>query len=349
MTDVEYRFWQKVCKSADPNGCWVWTAAKDYYGYGVFSRSHYNKSTRAHRAIWEILNGEIPKGYVICHKCDNPPCVRPDHLFVGTHKENMLDKVSKGRAAGQKKGENHTQSFLTEADVIRIFELNQDGLTCRDIGKLLDIAEWSVSLILRGKRWGHVETPFRDKVKDNTYFTDEEVVGIFRRYKELGSMRKLAAELGRDSGNVYNILSRKYYSHVVLPEELQFEIKPSVKLTAEDIPVIFQLFKDGLSMLDIANRYDLDVSNIGLILNRKTWKRVPIPDELIPNIKPPNAKLDPDKVVEIFRGAALGVSRKELAKMFGVHIGTIKQVLARKVWQEVEIPEDLILTPKVAQ
>lgn len=346
MSRIEARFWSKVSKSSEPDGCWEWTACRDRFGYGVCSKTILNTSTRAHRAIWQILFGEIPEGYVICHKCDNPPCVRPDHLFPGTALDNMRDKVAKGRAHGQNKGEEHTQSLLKNEDIVRIFQLNQDGLTCRAIGKLLLVSEYNVSLILRNKRWAHVETPFRDRVKDNTHYTDAEVVQIFRRYKELRSMRKLADELGKDSGNVHNILSRKYYSDVELPDDLKFEIQPNVKLTAEEIPKIFQFYKDGLSMQEIADQYDMDISNVLLILRRKTWKRVQVPDDLLPNIRKPNSKLDHGMVLEIFKGATLGVPRKELAKMFGVHIGTIKQVLLRKIWQEVEIPPEYMWTPK---
>lgn len=91
MNDTQ-RFLAKVKKSTK---CWEWTASKDGFGYGMFSL--YGKRQGAHRASWQIFKGQIPKKMYVLHKCDNPSCVRPGHLFIGTQKENVKDAVSKGR------------------------------------------------------------------------------------------------------------------------------------------------------------------------------------------------------------------------------------------------------------
>lgn len=87
------RFWSKVRKSDE---CWIWIAGRYFpAGYGQFFLD--GRDMRAHRTSWTIVHGPIPDGLWVLHKCDNPPCVRPDHLFLGTRSDNMRDCVSKGR------------------------------------------------------------------------------------------------------------------------------------------------------------------------------------------------------------------------------------------------------------
>lgn len=98
---AESRFWPKVDKSPGhgPQGeCWVWTASTNPDGYGNLN---HGKENRAHRVSWKIHNGPIPPDLQVLHRCDNPPCVRPDHLWLGTHADNMRDMGIKGRRKGK--------------------------------------------------------------------------------------------------------------------------------------------------------------------------------------------------------------------------------------------------------
>jgi len=94
MPDVAPRFWAKVAKS---DGCWLWTGARASNGYGSFRFADRPCATAAHRAAWELACGPIPHGMHVLHRCDNPPCVNPAHLFLGTHLENVRDREAKGR------------------------------------------------------------------------------------------------------------------------------------------------------------------------------------------------------------------------------------------------------------
>lgn len=135
------------------SGCLEWDRAIFHSGYGQLTVNY--KTTLAHRYAWLLLKGEIPEGMHVCHKCDNRRCCNVEHLFLGTHSDNMQDKVRKGRSTDIK-GELNPMSKLKEDDVQLIRLLRASGNSCQKIGELYDMSYRSVWRICKGQRWKHV-------------------------------------------------------------------------------------------------------------------------------------------------------------------------------------------------
>ncbi len=150
------RFWAKVAKSDD--GCWIWTAKTNKPGgYGQLHRGgSKGKMVAAHRLAWELSNGDIPAGMCVCHRCDNPLCVNPSHLFLASHAENMADRDAKGRCVNRR-GEDHGLSKLSESDIRDIRRIcDGGGMRHREIGEKFRVSRSLIGLIARRKIWKHV-------------------------------------------------------------------------------------------------------------------------------------------------------------------------------------------------
>lgn len=149
---VEQRFWAKVDKTGP---CWEWTGAKDRRGYGRFGKPRGNGTWIAPRLAWTLSVGPVPDGLFVCHHCDNPGCVRPDHLFVGTNADNMRDCIKKGRQA-HNRGEKCGRAKLTANAVIEIHRLTASGESQKNIAAMLGVDPSAVSRVVHKKRWSHV-------------------------------------------------------------------------------------------------------------------------------------------------------------------------------------------------
>ncbi len=150
--DIE-RFWKKVdIKSEDE--CWEWLGCKDKNGYGQFRVN--NKTYKSHRISWILENGDIPENYCICHSCDNPLCCNPNHLFLGTHKDNIADRDKKGRQAirnGIKNG-NHKK---IDQEILEIRQKYLTGLyTQKDLAEEYGVSQTQISFIVNKKQWKHI-------------------------------------------------------------------------------------------------------------------------------------------------------------------------------------------------
>lgn len=135
--------------SKQKNDCIIYNGTKNIDGYGQIR--YRNKFYRVHRVIFEHHNGSIPKGKIIRHKCDNPPCINIDHLLIGTQLDNINDKMLRKRQA---KGEKQGASKLTEKQVLKIYELAWNGeILQRQIAKNFNVSKSIISDIKHGKTW----------------------------------------------------------------------------------------------------------------------------------------------------------------------------------------------------
>ena len=160
--DCKRAFLEKIEK--DPNGCWNWKAGIKRFGYG--RATYLGKNDQgAHRVSWLIFRGEIPKGMLVCHKCDNRKCVKPSHLFLGTHQDNMDDGVKKKRflhgearrkANNPRRGQAHHHAILTPEKVLEIIELKKQGKSYTEITSLIGVNKGTACDIICGRTWKHI-------------------------------------------------------------------------------------------------------------------------------------------------------------------------------------------------
>jgi hypothetical protein len=146
---------QRFCGYVEINnssGCWEWNGMHYTSGYGCMKI--HRKRMSAHRISWMLFIGDIPKGLLVCHKCDNCNCVNPNHLFLGTQKDNMRDMVAKGRNADNR-GQNNRNAKLTKDQVEQIKELRKTGLLQRELANIYSVTQTQISTILLGKQWSY--------------------------------------------------------------------------------------------------------------------------------------------------------------------------------------------------
>lgn len=164
--NLSVRFWAKVSKGGSTqshmgSNCWEWTGCLSPDGYGRML--HKRRCVGAHRVSYELHSGHDPGPLFVCHHCDNRRCVRPDHMFLGTNRDNVVDMYAKGRGeAGRRKvaeklaGERHFASKLTDAQVISARERHAAGATGKSLAEEYGINRGTMSDILARKAWRHL-------------------------------------------------------------------------------------------------------------------------------------------------------------------------------------------------
>lgn len=152
--NVTQRFWRSV-EQRSPKECWHWRGARTKDGYGNFWTG--DRSDRAHRFAYQLAKGPIPEGLIVCHSCDEPSCVNPNHLWVGTHADNSDDKLAKGRD-NPPRGSRNRHAKLTKHQVVEIRRLYAAGRHTQDaLAAKFGITQASVWAIVQRRTWSHVD------------------------------------------------------------------------------------------------------------------------------------------------------------------------------------------------
>jgi hypothetical protein len=167
------RFWSKVSLGRGEDGpCWIWQANKTGFGHGTFYLPG-AIGIGAHRFAWILANGEIEGDLFVCHTCDNPSCVNPSHLFLGTQADNMRDCSIKGRAKGKpagkgddhffrltpntvKRGQNSPNAFLSDTQVLELLRRKAAGEQTSDLAREYGLKRSTIAFMISGRSWKHI-------------------------------------------------------------------------------------------------------------------------------------------------------------------------------------------------
>jgi hypothetical protein len=243
LPSIADRFWKKVDKDGpipehvpEIGKCWNWLGTKS----GEPKYGHIELipigNVGAHRLSWMIHNGDIPDGLLVCHKCDNEICVRPDHLFLGTDADNNRDMMNKGRHGKHDEsiyGINSTNVKLTEEQVIEVRRLSIEGLRISEIAERTSVTHSNISNIRSGRKWRFLPTLLNEMLQ--------------------------AKSLGR-------------FHHV--SRGLHGSKNPMAKLTEEKVRLIRNRLALGVSQKSVAEEFCVSHGLIWLISSGKIWKNV---------------------------------------------------------------------------
>ena len=194
-----------------PSGCWEWTGGKSH-GYGQ-TRIHElwgSSPVYAHRLSALIEYGPIPSNLRVCHHCDNPKCIRPDHLFLGTDADNLGDMKAKGRSAF---GEKNGMTKLSDRDIEAIRLLVSNGFTQREIAKRYGISEGHMSTIVKGKRRGTAAGALRQR-HGLAKLTEAQVLKMYELHDDGWTATELGKEFGVSDATAHCVIVGRTWRHL---------------------------------------------------------------------------------------------------------------------------------------
>lgn len=260
---LEERFWPKVKKTS---GCWEWVAATNGAGYGMVFAGKVKKL--AHRVSWELCNGPIPRGKQVLHLCDNPGCVNPEHLAIGTAKDNMRDMAGKGRARNRTaSGTHNRQAKLSAAQARAIREQYLSGESQHELAIEFGVSRAAISHVVTGRNW--------NQPAHSGYLTQEQARGIREKYATSDSTQaQIAAEYGVSQTAVGRIVRGIDHAEAGGPISSGRAKKRSI-LREDQVQEIRELYAaGGVTYSSLAEDYGVSKSCICSVVERRNWKDV---------------------------------------------------------------------------
>jgi hypothetical protein len=201
----EQRYWAKVDRRGGDE-CWEWTAYCNRSGYGCFGID--GSSVLAHRYGFELANGEIDEDLCVLHRCDNPKCQNPAHLFLGTRVDNAADRDAKGRQA---RGERQGSAVLTEDLVREANRLYRGGMSIPKIAERLGVKKGTLGSVRKGLSWSHLGLDWSTR---DGRLNPERVRAIRQRFAEGESRNAIAADYSIKPKYVNEIVARRNWAGV---------------------------------------------------------------------------------------------------------------------------------------
>lgn len=226
------RFWEKVDKNGpvpphqkNIGRCWIWLSSTDKDGYGTIWLNEEIRATRATHVSWKLHFDAVPKGAWVLHRCDNPSCVRPSHLWLGNAKDNAVDREQKGRGAKvgycMGVGLKSTNPLFTESQIKTIrFLFLEKYWTLEKIANKYAVTQRTISLICRGISYSDIpcfglKDNYAERARESTRrFTVAQVREMRRLHKNGLYQHEIASKFKLTQSNVSAIIRRQSYSHV---------------------------------------------------------------------------------------------------------------------------------------
>ena len=192
----------------------------------------------AHRVAWIQAKGEIPEGMCVCHKCDNPPCINVEHLFLGTNADNVRDREEKGRGnCGCSRGELNPYSKLEDKDISKIHELLYARVSQREIAQIYGVSQKAISNIKQGKAWSHIQSPYpsqtsraginRGKLQPNAKLKDVDIPTIHELIYLGYKLTDIAKMYAVSKQTIFKIKQGKIWRHIPSHSEYLEQLLPA--------------------------------------------------------------------------------------------------------------------------